>query len=286
LPYLSEGISRTPLAQKAAALAQKSSDIIMIPFELAEKVNRGLAFRMSEVFIDDLVKGSTSARKALVGMPTATRRGVESALRKGDRVAALRIASEHIINTTQYQYNRASQSQYGRTMGPLFSQFSKWPTATLGQLAESFRTKGLSGGTIDSTKKLIVPLLLLEAGDRIYLAASDEEKFSDREAKLVGRGGLSQAAPIGNIAGMVKGDFFTPPVVSLGMKMFIDPWKKGEKGDLATSVGAGLQDAAYQFAPGAAGGWVRLITDDMVTAIEGKRPEGPGFLDRAGRILE
>ena len=286
LPYLSEGISRGPLAQKATALSNKSSDLIMIPFEIAEKVNRGLAFRMSEVFVDDLFKGSTAAMKSLNAMPTATRRSVERAIAAGDRKAALIAAGEHIIHTTQYQYNRASQSQYGRTMGPLFSQFSKWPTATLGQLTEAYKTKGLGGGTIATAQKLLVPLLLLEAGDRMYLAASGDEKFSDREAKLVGKEGLSTAAPIGNIKGMVTGEFFTPPVVSLGMKMFMEPLKGGDKVTLADSIGRGLQDAAYQLAPGALGGWTRLITDDMVTAVEGKRPEGPGFIDRASRLLE
>ena len=286
LPYLAEGVSRTGAARSASAAAQISSDLIMKPFELAEKINRGLAFRMTEVFIDDLVRGSAAARKSLNNMPTATRRQVERALAAGDPQTALVAASEHIINSSQYQYNRASQSQYGRTMGPLFSQFSKWPTATMGQLVESFRTRGVGGGLVQTAQKLVVPLALLEAGDQLYLAASDQKELSPREVKLMSKSGVSAAAPIGNIKGMVTGDFFTPPVVALGMKILVEPIKGSDKMSIQDTIGRGLQEAAYQLAPGALGGWTRFITDDMVTAIEDKRPEGPGFLDRAGRLLE
>lgn len=285
LPYMAEGVSRRRPFRLLSGAANKSSEIIMKPFELAEMANRGIAFRASQVFVDDLSRGSKHALRSLSAMPTAVQRSVQAALVAGDREAALKAAATHIINSTQYQYNRASMSEYGRTMGPLFSVFSKWPTATLGQLVESYRTKGLPGAVRDNTHKLIAPLLLLEAADQAYLLATGSDEFSDREAKFVSRSGISQAAPIGNLVGIAKGDFFTPPAVDIAMKAFVKPVLSGQYDSLGDSVLKGTQESLYQFSPGAAGGWIRFLTDDVVTMVEGERPEG-GFVEKAVGVLK
>jgi hypothetical protein len=285
LPYLAEGVSRTKPARALSAAAQKSSEIIMRPFELAEKVNRAIAFRASQAFVDDLVRGSKSAIAALEKMPTAIQRDVSAALSTGDRVGALKSAATHIINSTQYQYNRASMSEYGRTMGPLFSVFSKWPTATAGQVIESYRSKGLPGAVRDNAHKLVLPMLLLEAADRVYLTVVGEEEFSPAEAKLVSRSGLSQAAPIGNLVGIASGDFFTPPAIDIATKALFRPVLRGQYDSLGDSLNKGVQESLYQFAPGSAGGWVRFLTDDIVTLANDKRPEG-GFVEKAVKAVE
>jgi hypothetical protein len=248
-------------------------------------VNRGIAYRMSQIFVDDLVRGSAAATTSLKRMPPPTIRAIEQALQEGDRTTALKHAATHIINSTQYQYNRASMSEYGRTMGPLFSVFSKWPTATVGQVVESYRSKGLGGASIDTGKKLVLPMLLLEAADRIYLMSQGEDTFSDREAKFVSKSGLSGAAPLGNLSGIATGDFFTPPAVDIATKAFIRPVSRGQWDSLGESVGNGVQESLYQFAPGAAGGWIRFLTDDVVTVVEGERPEG-GFVEKAVKAVE
>jgi len=279
LDYLADGITRSSGIQAVSGALRKSAELGMKPYQMAETVNRAIAFGTSEMMTADLFAGSKAAQKALRGLPTSVRRAVERAVTAGDQTTALRELSTHLVNNTQYQYNRAAMSEYGRTMGPLFSTFSKWPTATLGQAVEAYRTKGAVGGSVDVAQKLVAPWVLLQGADYLLGEGSDEG-LSDRQKKLFGGSGLSQAAPIGNLGAIARGDFFTPPVIDTAARVFLDPANAKDSEDRANKFRKAFSNGVYQFAPGGIGGWVRLVTDDVATLITGERPEGSDFFER------
>ncbi len=273
--YLREGLSRSMSGAPREAL-RKAAEISMKPYEIAEGANRAIAWGASKMMAADLAAGSGAARRSLERFPTSVRRAVEEAGAQGRWDDAQRIIGEHVINSTQYQYNRASMSEFGRTMGPLFSTFSKWPTATLGQVVEQFRTNGAVAGGTRLAEQLVAPWALLEAADWAMGMAvpGTENEGSDRQNKLFSKEGFSQAAPIGNLKGIVSGDFFTPPVVDTALKAF------GGMED-TSKLQKAASNAVYSFAPYGLGGWVRFITDDLTTLYTGERPEGSDFIERS-----
>ena len=276
---------RGPVARAGQKAANLSKRVIMAPFQAAETANRAIAFRASEVFVDDLMGNSKLAQGALRRFPTSVRRGLERALAAKDRDAALKIAATHIINNTQYQYNKAAMSQYGRSAGPVFSAFSKWPAATLGQTREAFQTKGLAGGAAKIGEQLVAPWVLLEAADWAYKNAMDEEELSPREAAFLTKGGIGHTAPVGNLVSIARGDWLTPPAVDVVMKTFVRPWQQGNIESVPDKMLNAIGNGIYTFAPAGAGAWVRALTDDAVTIMSNERPEGRNPAERAASTL-
>lgn len=281
LEFLDEGLMRTPVVQALGRGTKWLANAGMKPYELAESVNRGIAFGASEMMANDLLRGSKLAESALMRFPTSVRRNVERARAAGDLGDMVQEIATHVVNSTQYQYNRASMSEYGRTLGSLFSTFSKWPTATLGQTVEAYRRRGALGGSAQLAEQLVAPYLLLEGADYL-LGEYSEEGLSDRQKKLFSASGLSQAAPIGTLKGIATGDFFTPPVIDTAVRLFIDPARSGDSEKAITGMKKAAENGLYMFAPGGMGGWLRFLTDDMVTLYTGERPEGSTQVERAG----
>lgn len=288
LDYLAEGIMRSGAVQLPQAALRAVAEVGIKPYQWAEQANRGITFAMSEMMSGDLLRGSSVARDALGRFPTSVQRSASAAIAAGDEALLTRIIANHMINNTQYQYNRASMSQYGRTFGPLFSTFSKWPTATLGQAIEEYRKSGALRGTQRLGETLVGPWLMLEAADTL-MGQHSEDGFSDRQQKLLSKQGFSQAAPIGNLAGIASGDFFTPPVIDTalaglrGAKQAGQALLSGEMPDseeLIRPLQKTIANSIYQFAPGGLGGWTRFITDDAVTLMTGERPGGSDFGER------
>lgn len=278
--HLAEGIMRSEAAQSIGKASHAVASIIMKPYEWAEAANRSIAWGASKMMASDLKQGSKVANDVLAEFPLSVKRAVDKAKAAGDWNAVEDLIGNHIINSTQYQYNRASMSEFGRTMGPLFSGFTKWPTATLGQSVEAFRSKGLKGGALDFGTKLIAPLALLETADMIMNQTVTPIIGQDRADKLFSKSGLSQSAPIGNLKGIVTGDFFTPPVVDTALKMFI-----GQSANDHKHMQRALDNGLYMFAPGGLGGLTRFLTDDLVTLYTGQKPEGSTFLEKTSSGL-
>lgn len=284
LDYLDEGLMRSGIAQNLKRGTRAVAEIGMKPYEWAETVNRGIAFGSSEMLANDLIKGSKLAESALMRMPSSVRSAVERARVEGDVGEMVRQIATHVINSTQYQYNRASMSEYGRTMGPLFSTFSKWPTATLGQVVEGYRTKGAAAGTARLAEQLVAPWALLEGADYLMGQYSDEG-LTDRQKKLFSAQGLSQAAPIGTLKGIATGDFFTPPAIDTALKLFVQPGHAKDSEEAIDGMRKAAENGIYMFAPGGMGGWIRFITDDLTTLATGERPEGSTFMERTAEGL-
>lgn len=278
--YLAQGMARSPVFRKLGRASEQLSRIGAIPYRASESLNRAIAFGASEMMANDLMRGSKFAQSALARFPTSVQREARAAISGGDMAGLVRSLSEHIVNNTQYQYNRASQAQYIRTLGPLFSTFSKWPTATFGQVVGAYRDRGALGATGKLAQELVLPFVALETVDQLLMAYNGEDQLSDRQKKVLGNEGLSQAAPIGNLRSIASGDLLTPPIIDSFVATVIDPMKQETTEDMLRKALKGGANATYMFAPGGAGGWVRLITDDLVTHLTGERPEGTNYFER------
>jgi len=276
---MAEGIRRNALYAIPNEMLNKLGDASMYLYTKLDTMNRAIGLGVADVMANDLARGSDVARKALQKFPASLRRDIAKAT-STDEVRDL--LATHLNASTQYNYNRLSMSEFGRTMGPLFSTFSKWPTATAGELVQEFRNKGALRGGARNLEKFVVPLVLLQLADIAMFGYDPEkpwqenqEEKSDRAKKIFGVAGLSQSAPIGAAQGILKGDFFTPPVVDAAIKGIVIPSME-QDGD---KIIKGLDTAIQNFTPGSV--YVRFLTDDLVTLMTGERPEGSTFIERS-----
>jgi hypothetical protein len=267
-----EGVLRSGVARAAGSTIETISNVSMYMYQKMDLINRSVVVDMSERMISDMVTGSPRARAALAKAPTSVQRDILTALASGNSDEAVSVLAKHLNAATQYNYNRESMSEFGRVMGPMFSTFSKWPTATLGEIAGEIKDKGFTRGTIRSAEKYLAPLAALTAAG--YVLHGSREDMSDRQKKLFGASGLAQASPLGAIPSFLSGEFFTPPAIDIVWAGVINPAIKGDSDKLEN----GIAQAVGTFAPGA--GLIRFLTDDLITYITGERPEG-NFFDKS-----
>lgn len=287
---IAEGIQRSSLYQIPAKALEGMAKAGMSLYQKSEQFNRVTVLALGEMLAKDLAAGRATAKKSISKFPLAVKKAISSAETQ-EEVA--NIIGRHLNDVTQYNYNRLSMAEFGRTLGPFFSTFSKWPTATAGEIIYELETKGKLQGTSRLLEKFIAPLLLLQTVDFIIgqerpeddsligiakstmgMGKLEEGSSSDRYKRLVGSRGLSQAAPLGSIGGILTGEIFSPPVVDAITSGIFNPLIEGDE----NGVYRGLASAANNFIPGA--GAVARITDDLVTIVTGERPEGSNFFDR------
>ncbi len=267
---VSDGIRRGSLYSIPSETLSAMGNAAMFFYTKMDTINRAIATGTADIMAADLAKGSKLASESLRKFPLTVQKQVA---RAGTEQEVADILASHLNASTQYNYNRASMSEYGRTMGPLFSTFSKWPTATLGEMLQEYRQRGLVKGTMRNAEKFAAPLLLFQAADYL-LYGDDPEQMSDRQKLILGKAGLSQAAPIGALGGIIRGDFFTPPAVDAVTQALVVPALEGDESKLQR----GLSSAIQNFTPGSV--YVRVLTDDLPTLITGERPEGDTFVGR------
>lgn len=276
---VAEGIRRSALYHIPAAALEGMGKAGMALYQKSEEFNRALVLSVGEVMAQDLAKGSPAALGALKRFPEPVRNFALS--NRNNPTAVAEVIGKHLNDTTQYNYNRISLAEFGRTLGPLFSAFSKWPTATAGDMIYNFRNRGILGGTTRNVEKYVVPLVLLQALD--YIAGErmgDKDSLSDTQKHIMGSHGLSQSAPIGSASGFLNGQVFTPPAIDALTQALIVPVMKGNTGSLEQGGASILKN----FAPGA--GLFRFITDDLVTYASGSTPEGSDFIEKTGEGIK
>jgi hypothetical protein len=246
------------------------SDMALYFYGKTDALNRSITMNVAEMMAYDLSKGSGRAAKALKKFPNVVQKQVQSA---GSEQEVAQILTSHLNASTQYNYNRISMSELGRTMGPFFATFSKWPLATAGEITQEFRDKGLLKGGLRNAEKYVLPWMLLKAAD-YALFSGDPENMTDRQKKFFGSKGLSGSAPLLSAGSVLRGDLFTPPAVDAAVNGLIIPALSGEDDKLEK----GFAQALQSFAPGA--GITRFLTDDLPTLITGDRPQGDNFIER------
>ncbi len=272
---LAEGLFRSKAFNLSKEGYAKLSEWGMKLFETSEKFNRVLAIASSDMMAADIAHGSPIALASLQKLPVTIQRRILSA--RGDQEANALLLSQYLNDTTQFNYNRSSLFEFGRTLGPVLSTFSKWPTAILGEAAYTYRSHGLGAGTLRNMERLVVPfsmLAVMQYGLQKVMHADSPADMPDRAKKFLGSNGLTAMSPVGALSKFATGEIFSPPAVDLLVKQLIIPAFKGEGG----AVLKGLDTALHNYAPGA--GFIRFLTDDMVTYLTGHKPEGSTFTER------
>ena len=258
---LAEGLEASIGFSVPAKVIRNMADAFMWSYGKMDTLNRAITLDMSKRLVADLAAGEPAALKALSKMPMSVRRQVNAS--KGNDLAQLKAIATHLNAATQFNYNRASMSEIGVTLGPLFSTFTKWPLAISGDILADMRTKGVFKSLPRVAEKYLAVYLLAKTMDSItYSLLTDEEmqvnpefkNLSDGARRVFGAGGFTSMAPIESLKAFVppkKGEpaeksLFTPPLYDTFYSGILAPILDGDTEALAKG---GLK-AAETFAPG------------------------------------
>lgn len=273
---LSEGIRRSAPVSKGLEAYEAAAKFGMSLFRASESINRISILGTARMMAHDIAGGSRLALRSLDKFPNFIRSQVLANSNKPEIVE--NIIGKYLNDVTAFNYNRSSMFELGRDLGPLLTMFTKWPTTILGEALYELRSKGLVKGTSRAAQRLLPTLMLFGGLDYVLFNLYHLDE-SDRAKKFLGKSGLHSAAPVSSISAFTKGDIFTPPAVDALMKGIIIPLSSGD----LPKIERGVDSILYNFVPGT--GAVKLLTDDMVTYITGRRPTGSTFLERTGEGL-
>lgn len=283
---IADGILRSAIYRVPKDTVDGMARVGMALFAKGEQINRGITWAVGEQLAKDYVHGNKSAIKAISQMSPYVQSRIKKAGPYRDMV---QVITGYLNDKTMYNYNRASMSEFGRTMGPFFSTFSKWPSATLGDMLQILRDKGALQAATPAFRKYVEPLIFLQSLDVLMgernnlteMAGLSGDGYTDRQKKLLGSSGLSQSAPIGAVGAIAKGEIFTPPALDAFLKTVVNPIldpRTETASDMADAALKGAADASMTFGPGA--GLFRLLFEDIPTYVTGEKPEGRNTLER------
>jgi hypothetical protein len=253
---LAEGIEKSAIYKVPASAVRGMAKVFMKTYSAMDTLNRAATIDMSERLVRDVKAGDRGAMKAVSKMPLAVKRLLVE--NKGNAKEQTRVIAQYLNSSTQFNYNRASMSELGTIVGPLFSTFTKWPLATAGDIAADLRTKGFTGGGIRAAEKYAVVWLLAQAADSLLYAgmtgdtelSPDFKEAGPRVQKMIGRGGITSMTPIESIRPLLgakaqEKSLITPPVVDAVYKT-VTPLLDG---DTEAASKAGMR-ALTTFTPG------------------------------------
>jgi hypothetical protein len=213
--------------------------VALFAFEASETIMRSMTRFMAQ----DLAKlhgtGAQDYETFLKTLPRAYRQAVDQAK---DVAAREKIMTDYLIAKTVFNYNQSSASEVSRSLGPILSSFTKWPTEILGDSVNTFAKNGVTAGTADLVYRRFAPLFGLILVSNM-LGTKDGDKDSPLY-KFVRRDDLTYMSPLNSLASLFEGEV-APPVVTIPAQV----GKAVVTADIKPAFKA-TQDAVRLFIPG------------------------------------
>ena len=132
-----------------------------------------------------------------------------------------------VINAnTMFNYDRVNMSANMRYLGPLFSQFSKWPMMQLGKMQSAWKTQGPMEASRHLGISLGLPYLIAVGMDRL----AEANDFDDDDVYRTWVGRASDYAPLSSLESVLRPDRINPPAaatLSAIVSTILNPEKNG-----------------------------------------------------------
>lgn len=272
-----DGIERAISYNIGAKAVREVAQKFMYSYGKMDTFNRASTVYMAEKLVSDLNGGVDKAFNAVNKMPISIRRALVK--NKGNEIEQAKVVAKYLNSVTQYNYNRASMSEIGVVLGPLFSTFTKWPLATAGDIIADLRTKGLKAGGSRAVEKYGVSLLLASILDNAIRyglggeldVGGDFSDYDDRTKLILGSSGFVGMTPLSAARALLPSQkeksLFTPPIVDTIYNGILAPMMDGDT-DKALAQG---QKAIKTYVPGAF--LYRFLLQDIPTIVTGEKPQ-------------
>lgn len=262
---LRSGIKESALYKMSDKVLENYTKAALFLFDKTESMNRMLASEMGQQLARDIVKGQKGAMRFVEDMGSGYRRKIQDAVQRQDFQELSRLTKNYLISKTIFNYNRITMNEFGRSLGPIFSVFTKWPASIAGDVLQIMNRKGMLKGSQQLLAKYFAPLLAVGAMENLLM-----DERTDLTKKIVGHEGLAGASPIMSLKNILEGRILKPPVIATltsGLEGVInrDP----------SALWRWSNETAQAFVPGA--GLLRFMVDDLPVWQGKPRPKGTLF---------
>jgi hypothetical protein len=167
---------------------------------MTDNVNRAVTYFAAQRVAKDFFAGKGPAKEFAnkIGEGWKVKMRLLQKEGKLDEEALTDIFASHLIDRTQFRYNRALAGEMTRALGPLLMAFSKWPTAVAGDIVDKVRQYGYVGGAKVNALKWLAPLAALDAIDKAI--EFNYQEASPQERGLMYKEGWSALAPVSAVS--------------------------------------------------------------------------------------
>ena len=185
------------LGSTFASANEKLNQLAMWTFDKSERVQRMQTINMADAWAADLIAGKQDALKAVLsGTDKGYAAAIMRSVRKGNDEETQGLLRRFLLGKTQFNYDVASMSEFGRSWGPVFNMFAKWPSTIIGDVVERVEQKQYKQLMIKYGSGLAVAVIA------DHLATSPEER-TGWEKFAIGKGSFAlDWSPLGAAAGM------------------------------------------------------------------------------------
>lgn len=230
-------------------------------YEMSDTMNRATTLAMAKDITKDFLTKDQTAVSMVKKLPRGYQIKIARALEDGNEEVIHDLIADSLLSRTQFNYNKIAMSELGRTLGPMFSVFSKWPTSVAGDIITKMKNDGKLKGATKSLIKYGGPFALLTLADQVMFEQG--KPATPREKKLTGAGGFASWAPGTSIIPVVTGDIAAPPAIQTGTDFFkaLSSNKPGE-------LERWMKDTAQAYMPGAV--FWRVMEKDIPAIVQNK----------------
>ena len=254
---LKSGVQEASAVKLTRAALNASTKTLMFAFTKAEQLARlqthFQAKRLSKYIMDD----PRLAEKLRTRISSQTYRTlIGDAIDKKNPQLLEEHMDRYLQSTNLFNYDKINMSEYGRFMGPLFSMFSKWPTATAGKLAHYYFNGINTAGSIRIAQTLVVPFAMAKLYDGLIAPPPGDSVYYD---KLIGKKGLANWMPLSSLPLDVslKDGLLAAPVPSA----VVAGSKALSSDNPVENTRTWFNTMLMSFSPGA--GWLRFVGEDI-----------------------
>lgn len=259
-----------------ARVADRVANLVMAGFEWSERMNRAVAYESGKILAKDAVAGNKRAMEFVKNMPERLSREVTKAINAGDPKAAQQLVTRYIADRTLFSYNRISSSEISRAVGPLFSMFTKYPSAIAGRTVEAFRERGAIKGGQELLRFTAAPLVFGSAINALlFEPGSEAERIMFGEFKddtPIWARGAASSSPLYAVKSVLEGRMFNPPVVATTKETLLGGYDLMAQGD-PDRLGRAIKKGVEAFTPGGIPAIAKLY--EQVTELMGEGKDFP-----------
>lgn len=166
---LSGNLRKSLARQVSGKLAEHYSQTVMSAFKGSEMTGRAMMTLIAQNVGEDMFKNPALRNKIILNMKSsAYRRALQTALEGRDVEATKNILTSYLNSNNMYNYNKLNQAEFARSLGPMFSIFSKWPSVAVGSQMKDFMSgAGVTPAVIKSARLLYMPFLTMYIADKV-----------------------------------------------------------------------------------------------------------------------
>lgn len=262
-----EGAFDSELARRGVQVTDAINRIGLIPMHIAVDSSRAINIAVGEVLAEDLAARDPGAMGSLRSFSTQLRSQILPNLDKPGVTS--RLISDNLNSAAIMHFNKASMSEFGRVMGPMFSTFTRLPTQAWGEALYDIRAEKPLQGAWKVANRLLVPHVLLWGAQKALVG--NPEDMSDRQKLLLGQQGIAGMGVGSHLEHMVTGGVTRPPIVGVA-KSLIAPLGAKDRDDLRDKLDRAADETYNIYGP--MSGLDNFLLQAMPTLITGHAPEG------------